>query len=121
MSKGKYKGKTLAQEQIARLEAIGMNWLSPAEQAWEKNYAVALQYFSQHGDLDVPTTYCTEDGVYLGRWLLKQRSNHKKNKAITGEQIKRLEAIGMNWGLPKMQEQCLSRAAGDQEETGAFL
>ncbi len=119
--KGKYKGKALSQEQIARLEAIGMNWLSPAEQAWEKNYAVALEYFSQHGNLDATITYCTEDGVYLGRWLLKQRSNRKKNKAITEEQIKRLNAIGMNWGLPKMQEQCLSRTASKQEEAGFFL
>ncbi|OUO90132.1 Helicase associated domain protein [Cloacibacillus sp. An23] len=94
-------GATLTKEQIARLDAIGMNWQDSYTQRWEYGYGKAKEYYSEHGDLDVPTTYVTEDGFPLGKWL----KGHVQAKDKTGrlaikltlERKAKLDSLGFKW------------------------
>ncbi len=60
---------TLTQEQIDRLDAIGMDWLSPQARLWETRFEICRAYYEEHGNLDMPTTYVTDNGMQLGLWL----------------------------------------------------
>ena len=93
------KRKYLSAERIEALEKIGMVWNVP-DYLWEENYAAAVRYHREHGDLDVPTTYIDSDGIKLGQWLTNLRSSRKgtnKGYKLTDEQIVRLDALGMIW------------------------
>lgn len=77
-----------------------MRW---AGEPWEARYRLAEGYYREHGDLKVPQTYVAETGggrVWLGRWLADQRRKRNSpegRRALTAEQERRLEAIGMEW------------------------
>ena len=78
---------------------IGIDWLSPTERNWENYYSEAQQFYYAHGNLDVPVTYRTENGMWLGRWVSRQQKDYNKLKTsgANGNQIARLSAIGMTW------------------------
>ncbi len=75
--------------------------IDPAKRlsVWDKKYLVAEQYYREHGDLLVPYSYITEDGVSLGKWISNQRIKRRGTwgKPLTEEQIRKLDAIGMSW------------------------
>lgn len=91
----RYLGGNLTQNRIERLEAIGMVW-STSNDLWEQNYAAAIQYYLEHGDLEVPIKYETPSGFGLGVWLGAQRAAHKAGE-LPQEQVERLDALGMDW------------------------
>lgn len=70
---------------------------------WEEWYADAKAYYEIYGDLLVPTSYRTEKGVLLGRWIERQRAKYNGTKSMQGfldsVQIDMLEKIGMVWKL----------------------
>lgn len=80
-----------------RLDSLDMAW--KRDDPWEVRYALAKDYFERHGDLEVPADYVTE-GVWLHKWLSEQKQiyrGNRKGKALTVEQVRRLESIGMCW------------------------
>ena len=89
----------LTQEQIERLDAIGMDWLSPQARLWETRFEICRAYYEEHGNLDMPTTYVTDDGMQLGLWLWRIKKGKIKlsTSGENGNQIKRLESIGIQW------------------------
>ena len=67
--------------------------------SWETYYLEAVEYHRKHGNLRIPKSYVTETGLNLGSWLLTQK-RIKAGKivgAMTEEQAKRLEILGMVW------------------------
>lgn len=90
---------TLTKEQIGRLEAIGMDWMSPSARLWEKRFEICRAYYEKHGNLDMPTTYVTGDGVQIGLWLwrIKKGKTKLSTSGENGNQIERLENIGIKW------------------------
>ena len=94
-----YKNNKLSQEQIDKLEAIGMKWnLEVSYKSWDESYQLALEYFMEYGNLNIRTDYITEDGYNLGAWIYLQRKNYSKEK-LTDEQIDKLDMIGMIWNV----------------------
>ena len=92
--KGKDNHSVSRQKQ---LDALGMIWTKP--DSWEIRYALAKQYYEDHGDLNMPPQYIV-DGIWLSKWLNEQRQvyiGNRGEKKLTEEQIKRLERIGMIW------------------------
>lgn len=89
----------LSTEKIERLNKIGMDWLSPAARKWESYFSACEKYYKTYGNLKIGSTYIDENGVGIGRWLKRQRINKTKLKTNgeNGNQIKRLESIGMVW------------------------
>ncbi|MFR9066993.1 MAG: helicase associated domain-containing protein [Faecalibacterium prausnitzii] len=51
------KGK-LTDEQVERLNRIGMYWGNRNDRQWNEGYQEAKCYFDAHGDLNVPCRLC---------------------------------------------------------------
>lgn len=67
--------------------------------SWEAYYAAAVEYSKTHGNLLIPKSYVTAEGLNLGSWLLTQKrvKSGKIAGSMSEEQAARLEAIGMIW------------------------
>ena len=89
----------LSEERIAALDRIGMIW-EVSDYLWQQYYGACVSYYRCNGNLDVPLTYVTGDGVRLGVWLQNVRSSRRSEKAISHlseEQIRLLDELGMVW------------------------
>lgn len=94
---GQEDGK-LSEEQIHRLEGIGMEWTTVYDRRWQAGYAAASQYYRQHGRLDVHSGYVTEQGYPLGSWLYEQKRRYQAGK-LEARRLKALKAIHTPWLL----------------------
>ena len=110
----------LTEDQIKRLEDIGMRWQSKAEQQWEQCFEEASAFYQKNGHLKVPGDYC-RNGVRLGKWVQRQREYCKKGK-LTEEQLERLKAVGFtvecrskSWESNYSEAQAYYEAHGDLE------
>lgn len=90
------KGTPPSDEQIARLDEIGMIWAGQVDAKWEKGYSAAKEYAKRNGDLLVPTSYVTEDGFKLGTWIQRQRRVYQKGTILESRKNKLID-IGMVW------------------------
>lgn len=105
----------LTDEQTADLNAIGMIWQTKNDRAWERGFSYAQEYFDNHGDLRVPTTFVTSDGYRLGGWICCQRGNAS---AMSEERKKRLDEIGMVWLKEKSWDKAYALAYAFYAEYG---
>ncbi len=90
--RGEEKGESLTQEQIQKLEAVGMDWRTSAEKAWDEKYAEVKEYFEKHGNVDIPSNFVSKNGDNLFVWLRYQRKKMRENM-LTDEQEKRLKDL----------------------------
>lgn len=91
-----YKSNSLTDEQIKKLDSIGMDWMDRVDRIWENGFIEAKNYSKEYGNLSVPKNYRTTTDFPLGIWIQRQRSLYKNNK-ISEDRIKRLTNVGMNW------------------------
>ena len=87
---------TLTQQQIERLNSIGMVWETRSETAWARGLEAARRYRQQYGDLQVPSAYKDADGFALGNWIRNTRSRFGSG-GLKESQIRELDALGMVW------------------------
>ena len=91
----------LTEEQIRRLEGLGISWEDKYDRSWERGCRQAERWYADHHDLEVPPTYIDADGFPLGKWLDRHRTvdPHTGRRAIrlTPERRERLDAMGMRW------------------------
>ena len=116
LRRGSWTGAELTQEQITRLDSIGMIWESKQERAWNRGYTEAKAYYAQHGDLNVPITYVSPTGYTLGHWISNRRV--KGREKHTKEQREQLDAMGMVWKRPDSWEARYALAKAYFEEHG---
>ena len=95
--KGENRSAQISSEQIARLDALGMNWAGKHNAAWDTAYVEACKYRQEHGDLNVPSSYVSDNGIRLGRWIRSQRELYKTTLSETRK--KKLDALGMIWQI----------------------
>ena len=99
-----YTKEMLSQDQIGRLEKIGIYWGNRNDRQWNEVYGAAKRYFEANGDLDVPVAYVSPEGYALGKWVRRQqyayRNPEKSNAILSQERIELLDAIGMQWEKP---------------------
>ena len=102
-------GKLLTDEKVIKLESIGMVW-DMLDSTWNKMYELAQLYFLNHGNLDIPNNYVTDNGEKLGKWINSQRVAYKNRTlskdeiksgqvVLSDDRLKKLEEIGMVWGV----------------------
>lgn len=89
------KRAQLTEEQIARLDSIDMIWDKQVKVSWEQAYNALCRYVKQNGNADVPSGYIDENGIQLGKWVMRQRGSKKLN----AERRAKLEKLGMNWEI----------------------
>ncbi|MGL0833602.1 Helicase associated domain protein [Faecalibacterium duncaniae] len=96
-----HKAGELPQEQVERLDALGMDWTNRNDRKWMSLYDVAAAYYHEHGNLNVPSEYITPDGVLLGKWVARQRYAYlnpdRSSARVTPERKALLDKLGMVW------------------------
>ena len=118
--KGKRTFGTLTQQQIERLDGIGMVWETRSETAWTKGLEAARRYRQQYGDLQVPSAYKDADGFALGNWIRNTRSRFGSG-GLKESQIRELDALGMVWNsIDAKWERCYAEAALYYEKYGSL-
>ena len=103
----KYRSGQLDEAKIGELDALGMIWVGCVRRSFEDWYRDAEKYYSEHGDLLVPTNYLTEDGCRLGQWISVQRDKYSgkhSGRSMKEEQIRLLDQIGMVWDIRTVRE-----------------
>ena len=61
---------------------------------WQERYDLAKKYQEEHGDLNVPLNYKSEDGIWLGSWLYRQRQYLRTgDPRLADDHRKELEAL----------------------------
>ncbi len=106
----KEKAVPLTEEQIKKLEALNIQWLNKYEDKWQNWYKLAEEYYKEHGNLEMRSTYChkgassenyAQESYALGKWINEIRLARKmpgsSNRKLTPERIRQMDAIGMNW------------------------
>ena len=91
-----YKSNSLIDEQINKLDSIGMDWMDRVDRIWENGFIEAKNYSDEYGNLSVSKNYRSKTDFPLGIWIQRQRSLYKNNN-ISEDRTKRLTDIGMNW------------------------
>lgn len=93
------KSSYFTPERERQLDALGMIWDQP-NYVWERNYAAALAYYREHGNLEVPRGYI-QDGVKLNIWLTELKETYRgkrEGRQLSEEQIARLNELHIRWG-----------------------
>ena len=88
----------LTEQQIARLDSIGMEWGNRNDAAWERGLEEARKFREQFGNLQVPAKYKTKDDYPLGKWINNARKRRNDGK-LTEERIRQLDQMGMIWSV----------------------
>ena len=70
-------------ERKAQLDEIGMVW--DKYDPWRERFELAQKYLAEHGDLEIPLNYKTENGIWLGSWLYRQRQYRRTGDPRLGE------------------------------------
>ena len=99
-----YKNVKLSPERLNLLKNIGMRFeIKHNNNEWNKNYALAKNYYERNGNLEIPEKFKTlngyeydENGINLRRWLAVQTQLYQKARLST-ERINLLENIGIKW------------------------
>jgi superfamily II DNA or RNA helicase len=89
------KRARLTRTQRAQLDELGMVW-DGHEASWTRGLAVAREYREEHGDLEVPPGYASDDGFRLAMWLMQQRSKRRKG-TLSETRTAELEKLNINW------------------------
>ncbi|MEY8260484.1 Helicase associated domain protein [Oscillospiraceae bacterium 50-60] len=115
---------SLTEEQIKRLDTIGMIWEDAYTRKWEYGYGRAVKWYEVHKNLDVPTTYVDEEGFALGKWLRRHTEKSAKTGRpairVTPERKAKLDMLGMCWEKEDPWEMRYQLARQYYEEHGSL-
>jgi len=104
----------VSDEQIHRLEELGVWWKNPNTHTWEEYFSALERYKAGegNGDPNCPQVHVTKDAppLNLGSWLNYQRQakEGQVRSKNSSEQIRRLDDLGVWWEQPKAWEKYFS-------------
>jgi len=92
----------LTPERRDKLEAIGFAWQVRNRPEWEARFSELLDYKRKHGDCKVPQHY--KENKALGKWVAKQREQHKllkkgQHSFLTPYRLEKLNNVGFVWSV----------------------
>lgn len=93
---GEVEGQALDEEQLSRLESIGMIWEDRNTSRWETGYRETVRYIEEHGNLDMPYNYVTDTGFTLAAWIRRQRYA-KSTGTLSAPRKNKLDKLGVPW------------------------
>ena len=96
-----YAGKAvgrLSEEQVKRLERVGMVWDDAQMQSFTRGCEALECYRNENGDTDVPARYVSADGFTLGKWIGNIRTAYKSGR-LDQDRVEHLDRIGMIWDV----------------------
>jgi hypothetical protein len=90
----KTRRNRMSSERISLLEYLPRWTWNIRQSAWDRGFAALEKYVAREGNSRIPQSF-REDGIWLGRWVSKQRSN-KTN--LPPERISKLDNLnGWAW------------------------
>ena len=117
--KGQGHRKDLTEEQIEKLESIGMVWDKLKEQ-WDQTYAIAKAYYDENGSIDGLKDKKL-NGKNLYQWMGDQIKSYNKG-TLSEERIQLLEQIGVVWNKNEARwQEMYDLAKKYYEENGSLL
>ena len=117
--KGQGHRRNLTEEQIEKLDAIGMVWDKFKEQ-WDETYASAKAFYEENGSLDVLRDIKI-DGKNIYQWLGDQIKSYNKG-TLSEEKTQLLEQIGVVWNKNEARwQEMYDLAKKYYEENGSLL
>lgn len=120
MKSGNISGN-LTWEKIQKLNDIGMIW-DVTDSSWQEVLEELKSYRNTYGNLDIKAKYVSPTGFRLGSWINNMRfkvKNYGLEQALTDEQRKALEELGMIWDHNKQKwEEYYSAAKSYYKEHG---
>ena len=87
---------TLKEEQIRKLDNLGMIWGNKYDLAWDEAFGELEKYRDDHQTLKLPFNYTTASGLNLERWLYQQRKNNGKGILKPDRKV-RLDTLSPTW------------------------
>uniref|UniRef100_A0A7S3W2U3 Helicase-associated domain-containing protein n=1 Tax=Emiliania huxleyi TaxID=2903 RepID=A0A7S3W2U3_EMIHU len=87
LSEAERKVSALSDEDVERLEALGVMWDVLTEQ-WERMFGLLQAFQEREGHANVPYGH-VEDGEQLGVWLGTQRTRYKARGLSEGARAER--------------------------------
>lgn len=97
IQRSQYRQRTLSQEKIAKLSALGFQWEFPVW-GWQESYEALKKYKEEYGNYAVNWR---GPNNRLAQWIQRQRINYRTGTLST-EKVNQLQAIGFPWGAPKL-------------------
>ena len=117
--KGQGHRRNLTEEQIEKLDAIGMVWDKYKEQ-WDETYASAKAFYEENGSLD-GLRDIKIDGKNIYQWLGDQIKSYNKG-TLSEEKTQLLEQIGVVWNKNEARwQEMYDLAKKYYEENGSLL
>lgn len=106
-----YRKGILTEDRNLKLSKIEMIYdIKPHALTWEEWYNLALNYYRNNSNLNVPGLFKTlngyeydEKGYSLGNWIYNQRKKFY-TKGLSSEQIDKLKSIGMKFEARKKSD-----------------
>ncbi|MBR5090271.1 MAG: Helicase associated domain protein [Ruminiclostridium sp.] len=94
---------SLDEERKAKLDALGMRWITLKDINFNNLYLSAKDYFETNGDLLPQCSYKDKNGFPLGNYIFYLRKRYRSNKKtfLSDEQIQLLNSVGMDWTYSK--------------------
>ena len=91
----------LRDDQVKQLEEIGVVFERKADIQWNDSCRAAENYYRKHGNLDVPSSYVSPEGVRLLCWLDYQRQTYAglTHSVMTPQRKARLDKMNFDWSL----------------------
>ena len=116
-----YRQGLLPDEKAAALERLGIVW-DCAESEWAEKLEYMRTYLREHGDLNIPGTYVTEDGFQLGRWYASVKRQYRDGM-LSAEKKEQLEEAGILWSSVHMTKWAMHyrEAKAFYEENGHLI
>lgn len=114
------KIRSISDERVAKLNAIGFVWKLKDRNNWDKRLAELKQFVQQNGHARVPQHY--KENRKLGKWVAKQRYELTliktgKPSQLTKERMNQLDALGFSWGSNNKKSQpAIERHSMEQQQ-----
>ena len=115
----KENNPNLTDDEIERLDSIGMLWENRFERIWNAQYKELVLYKKKFGNVRVPVGYVTESGIKLYLWLSRQFEQFN-NQKMTKEREEKLTALGVVLKKNDSWEERYQLAKAYYEEHGSL-
>lgn len=90
-------------------DQVSLLLVQQSSSSWWEGYGEARRYYAEHGHLNLPAEYRTENGLRLGAWLA-QRRHERRNGRLPADRIAKLDELGMVWDVTESRHlEALSR------------
>lgn len=86
----------LSEEQIQKLDAIGMVWSVERNDRFEEYVEAFIRFKEEYGTCKIPCDYVDSNGLQLGNWAYREKRSYREGK-FSEYKVKRLTELGFIW------------------------